>query len=358
MNIKEIFKMMVEKDASDSFFRVGSVPRMRVDGKVISIDAPVLNIDDINRYIRDITTEEQREKFKNCMDVDFAIYLEELDCRFRVSMFMQRHTPSAVVRRVRNYIANFEELNLPAEVLKKLSSETTGLILLTGSAGSGKSTTIASMIEYINNDRRKHILTIEEPIEFTFKDKLSFINQRDLGLDVANYSVALKGFTLQSPDVIFIGNIRDAETMAAAITAAETGVLVLTTLHTINAAQTVERIVNFFPPHQHVQIRIQLSFLLKGVISLRLIPRKDGKGRVPAHEAMLLTPTVARLIREGKDWELPRFIEEGSIYGMQTFTQSLVKLIKDGKITQEDAVNFCDNRDELSLALKGILRAR
>jgi twitching motility protein PilT len=358
MTIKDLFKMMLEKDASDLFCRVGCRPHMRIDGKITPIDENILDINEVNQQIKDITSEAQREKFKQALDIDFAVYLESMDCRFRVSLFTQRHTPSLVIRRVRNYIASFEDLNLPADVLKKLAMESRGLILLTGSAGSGKSTTIASMIEYINNNAHKHILTVEEPIEFTFKDKNSLINQRELGLDVENYNVALKAFTLQSPDVIFIGNIRNSETMAAAITAAETGVLVLSTLHTINAHQTVERIVNFFPPHQHMQIRTQLSFLLKGVISLRLIPRKDGKGRIPAYEAMLLTPTITRLIREGKDWELPHFIEEGALFGMQTFTQSLVKLVREGKVTQEDAMNFADNRDELGLAIKGVIREK
>jgi twitching motility protein PilT len=220
--------------------------------------------------------------------------------------------------------------------------------------GSGKSTAIASMIEYINNNSKRHILTIEEPIEFTFKDKESIINQRELGIDVSSYAVALRALTLHSPDVIFISNIRDYETMFAAITAAETGVLVLSTLHTVNASQSVERIINFFPPHQHREIRDQLSSVLKGVISLRLIPLKTGSGRIPAYETMLLTPTISRLIREGKDREIQQFIEEGAVYGMQSFNQSLIKLVKDGKISQEEAERFADNKEDFVLALKGI----
>ena len=175
-----------------------------------------------------------------------------------------------------------------------------------------------------------------------------------MGLDVSSFAVALRAFTYQSPDVMYISNIRDLETMSAAITAAETGVLVLSTLHTINASKSVERIVNFFPPHQHQEVRDQLASLLKGVISLRLIPRKDGTGRIPAYEVMLLTPTVSRLIREGKVWEIPQFIEEGTVFGMQSFNQSLVKLVKEGKITEEEALRFADSREELSLALRGI----
>jgi twitching motility protein PilT len=223
--------------------------------------------------------------------------------------------------------------------------------------GSGKSTTIASMIECINNNCNRHILTVEEPIEYTFKDKKSLINQRELGIDVSSYAAALKAFTLQSPDVIFIGNIRDSDTMQAAITAAETGVLVLSTLHTVNASQSVERIINFFPPHQHQEVKNQLSSILKGVISLRLIPMKNSSGRVPAYEVMLLTPTISRLIREGKVWEIQQYIEDGEVFGMCSFNQSLIKLVREGKINEEEAASFADNRDEFILTLKGIRKA-
>jgi len=357
MDIRRLLKEMVEMDASDLFCRAGGVPRLRKDGKIIPVGDKILSLDDVIKATEEITTVQQREAFKKNLDLDFALYLDELDRRFRVSVFVQRTSPSMVIRNVRNFIQTFEELNLPHETLRKLSLETRGMVLLTGSAGSGKSTTIASMIEYINSKCNKHILTVEEPIEFTFKDKNSIINQRELGIDVSSYSVALRAFTLQSPDVIYIANIRDAETMTAALTAAETGVLVLSTLHTINASQTVERIINFFPPHQHPQVKIQLSYLLKGVISLRLVPLKGDTGRVPAYEVMLLTPTIGRLIREGKVWEIPQFIEEGAVFGMQSFNQTLIKLVKEGKITEEEAIGFSDNRDEFDLALKGIKRA-
>jgi len=357
MDIRRLLKEMVEMDASDLFCRAGGVPRLRKDGKVIPVGDKILSLDDLIKATEEITTPQQREAFKKNLDMDFALYSDELDRRFRVSVFIQRTSPSMVIRSVRNVIQSFEELNLPAETLKRLSLETRGMVLLTGSAGSGKSTTIASMIEYINSKCNKHILTVEEPIEFTFKDKNSIINQRELGIDVSSYGVALRAFTLQSPDVIYISNIRDAETMSAALTAAETGVLVLSTLHTINASQTVERIINFFPPHQHPQVKIQLSYLLKGVISLRLVPLKGDIGRVPAYEVMLVTPTISRLIREGKVWEIPQFIEDGAVFGMQSFDQTLIKLVKEGKITEEEAVGFSDNRDEFDLALKGIKRA-
>lgn len=354
MKIKEALKKLLEMDGSDLFFRAGGVPRIKLGNKVLPLGDKVLKLDEVVEAVEDITTPAQREQFKNNLDIDFALFLEELSHRFRVSIFMQRNWPSIVIRNVRSSVATFEELNLPAVVLKKLSLETRGLILLTGSMGSGKSTTIASMIEHINTNAQKHILTIEEPAEFTFQDKNCIINQRELGADVSSYPMALRAFTLQSPDVLFIGNIRDYDTMSAALTAAETGVLVLSTLHTINAAQTVERVVNFFPPHQHQQIRLQLSYLLKGVVSLRLLPIKGKTDRIPAYEIMLLTPTISRLIREGKTWEIPQYIEEGQIFGMQSFTQSLVKLVKEDKIDEEVAGNYADNRDEFLLSLRGI----
>ncbi|MCG8429662.1 MAG: PilT/PilU family type 4a pilus ATPase [Candidatus Omnitrophica bacterium] len=354
MEIRKYLKLMVEKDASDMFYRAGCNVRMRIDGEVVTVDDTIITLDEINSSVKDLTSNELRDFFTKNLDVDFGLYVPELEHRFRISIFMQRNWPAMVIRNIRSYISTFEELSLPAEVLQKLAMERKGLILLTGSAGSGKSTTIASMIEYINNNAHKHILTVEEPIEFTFKDKKSIINQRELGLDVSSYSVALRAFTLQSPDVIFISNIRDYKTMSAVITAAETGVLVFSTLHTVNASQSVERIINFFPPHQHEEVRYQLSSLLKGVISLRLVPRADNKGRVPAHEVMLLTPTISRLIREGKLWEISQFIEDGSVFGMQSFSQCLIKLYKEGKISEEEALRFADNKDEFILAMRGI----
>jgi len=356
MDIKSLIGKMIELDASDLFYRAGGTPRLRIDGKIVEQSDTILSQDEVNKAVDEITTAPQKLLFKNNLDIDFALYLEEFSHRFRVSIFTQRNCPSIVLRNIRSDIPTFETLNLPTEVLKKLSMETRGLVLLTGAAGSGKSTTIASMIEYINTVCNKHVLTVEEPIEFTFKDKKSIINQRELGLDVFSYAVALRAFTLQSPDIIFIGNIRDYATMSAALTVAETGVLVLSTLHTINASQSVERIVNCFPPYQHQEVRNRLSYLLKGVISLRLVPLKEKSGRIPAYEVMLLTPTVSRLIREDKIFEIPRFIEEGNVFGMQSFNQSLIALVKAGKISEEDAAYFSDNKDEFLLALRGIKR--
>ncbi|MBL7198438.1 MAG: PilT/PilU family type 4a pilus ATPase [Candidatus Omnitrophica bacterium] len=356
MKIREFLSSMEEKRASDLFLSAGSIPRFRIDGKVCPTEAPVATPQDMQNIVSELLdTEEKKKKFKENLDIDFALSISGVG-RFRVAIFMQRGTPSIVVRFVKGKFESFEDLNLPTELFKKLSLEHRGLILVTGAAGTGKSTAIASMLEYMNFATERHIITIEDPIEFLFKNKRSIINQRELGLDVVSYASALRHFTLESPDVIFIGLIRDPETMRAAIQAAEMGVLVVTTFHTINAVQTIERIINFFPPYLHNEVKVQLSLLLKGIIALRLVPRRDAPGRIPAYETMVLTPSISRLIREGKFWEIPRFIEEGDMYGMQTFTQSLVKLIKEGKIAEQEAKNFADNREELGLALSGVKR--
>lgn len=356
MDLKDILRLMVEKEASDLFLKLNSPIGMRIYGKVTKInDFPILSMHDLKRIIDSICNEKTKEIFNNNMDVDFSFDQEGVG-RFRVSLFLQRGVPSIVMRRVKEHVGSFSELNLPKDVLMNLVQEVRGLVLLTGPAGNGKSTTIASMIDYINEHQHRHIITIEDPIEFIFQDKQGIVDQRELGIDVKSYPVALRQITLQSPDVIFIGTIRDLPTMSAAIVAAEMGTLVLSTLHTNNSAQTVERIVNFFPPHQHDEVRMQLSFLLKGVISLRLLPKSDGTGRIPAYEVMALTPTISRLIRENKLRDIPKYLEEGDMFGMRSFRQSLSRLVRENKISKEDAYAFADSREELDLELKGIRR--
>ena len=356
MNFRDILRSACERDASDLFLKVDNVPYVRVYGRLVPMqDFLVLGAKDLENFIEEVIDEAHKKMLRNSFDTDFALDIEGLD-RFRVSVFYQRNVLSIVMRRIKKNIPDFKALNLPENVLKMLSIETRGLILLTGPAGSGKSTTIASMIEYMNNNSSRHILTVEDPIEFTFADKKSVINQRELGLDVGSYVVALKQVTLQSPDVIFIGTIRDLDTMLAALVAAEMGILVLSTIHTVNSAQTIQRIVNFFPPHQHAEIRMQLSFLLKGVVSLRLIPEADGSGRVPAVETMTLTPTISRLIREGTLGDIPRFLEEGALFGMESFKQSLSRLVKNNVISAQEAYKYADSKEELELEIKGIKR--
>lgn len=356
MKIKDYLQMMVEKGASDLFLRTGGIPHLRIDGKIRLIDNSILSLEEMQHIVNEVLTiDDQKKKLKEDLDVDFVLSLHDLG-RFRFNVFIQRGSPSIVVRHVKDSVQNFEELNLPSGILKNFASESRGLVLVTGPAGSGKSTTIGSMLEHINQTSSRHIITVEDPIEFLFRDKNSIFNQRELGLDVQSYPSALKHFTLQSPDVIYIGVIRDTETMIAAMTAAEMGVLVVSTFHTINTVQTIERIVNFYPPHIHEEVRMQLSLLLKGVISLRLVPKKDGTGRIPSCETMVMTPSIARVIREGKLTEIARFIEEGEMFGMHSFKQSLVKLVQEEKILESDARNAADSRDEFDLELRGIKR--
>lgn len=356
MKTRDILRVMCDRDASDVFLKVDNVPYLRVYGELVPLmDFPVLGVADLQRIVAEVADDAHKKMLQNVFDTDYAMDVEGLD-RMRVSIFMQRGVPSVVMRRIKKAVPDFGALNLPKDVLERLSQETRGLILLTGPAGHGKSTTIASMVEYMNTTQARHILTVEDPIEFTFTDKKSVINQRELGLDVSSYPVALRQVTLQSPDVIFIGTIRDLDTMSAALNAAEMGILVLSTVHTVNAAQTAQRILNFFPPHQHAEIRMQLSFLLKGVVSLRLVPRADGSGRVPACETMVLTPTISRLLREGAFADITRFLEEGALFGMQSFKQSLARLVKEGRITAEEAYKYADSREDLDLEIKGIKR--
>ncbi len=356
MDLRQVFQTMIEKEASDLFLTVNTAPRMRVHGRIETIGEFVISMKEMHLIAeRLLEDDEKRARFQENMGIDF-IHVEPEIGRFRVNMFVQRGSPALVARHVRTEIRSFDQLSLPEAVLNKFCTECSGLVLMCGPAGSGKSTTIASMIEVINQSQYKHIVTIEDPIEFLFTHKKSIINQRELEVDVPSYPDALKHVTQQSPDIIYIGNIRDGDTMRAAITATELGAFVVSTFHTINAVQTLRRIVNFFPPYLHEEVYAQLSTLLKGVVSLRLLPRKDGKGRIPAYETMVVTPTVARLIREGKVNEIQQFIDEGELFGMQSFKKSLVNLVRADLVNEEDARLRADSRDEFDLEIKGIRR--
>lgn len=351
MNFREILETMIEKDISDVFIRTNSPLRGRRYSQVEMLKDELFTIEDVERLIQEITKEKDRENLRLHRSAEFVIWFKEF-WRFRVGIFYQRNTIAAVIRKIDLRVPSFDSLNLPADVLGKFCKERRGMILVTGITGSGKSTAIASMIEYINENLGRHILTVEEPIEFTFVDKKSIVNQREISIDVASYDDALRQFALHSPDVIYIGNIRDANTCHAALTAAETGVLVLSTMHTINATATIERIVNYFPPHQHQLVLNQLSNLLKGVLTLRLIPRVDTTGLIPAYEVMTLSPSVSRLIRENKIWEIPKYISSGDVYGMKTFHQSLLEYVQAKKITPQVALEYADKREELELELR------
>jgi len=356
MNIKDLFMLMVEKEASDLYLRTKTQPRARINGEIEIIGKDSFTNEEMTDVVSHLLGNEQRrKKFAKNLDIDF-IYEEPDIGRFRINIFTQRGSPAIVARHVHTSVKSFEELDLPAEVLKSFCDESKGLFLTSGPAGSGKSTAIACMLEYINGTYAKHVITIEDPIEYLFTDKKCMVNQRELGQDVYSYPVALKYVTQQSPDIIFIGNIRDEETMRAAITATELGTFVMTTFHTVNAVQTIIRIVNFFPPYLHDEVRMQLSMILKGTISLRLLPRKDGSGRIPAFETMVVTPTISRLIREGKIREIQEYIDEGELFGMQSFRRSLVNLVNNGLVELSEARSRADSKDEFDLEMKGLTR--
>ncbi len=352
---EHFFKKMVDSSASDLFLSSGAKPAMRVDGVIQFISGNILTSDYCRSLVEALAKKPYKEIFARQKGIDLAVSIDNVG-RFRANFFHQRGTIACVFRYIKKKVPSFEELNLPAKTLMKLAKQRRGMILVTGVAGSGKSTAIAAMIEYINQTSNRHIVTVEDPIEFVFDEKQSVIDQREVGFDTANFLNALKAVVRQSPDVIFIGEMRDKETMEASISAAETGHLVLSTLHTVNAQQTVERIITFFPPHQHGLVRMQLSMVLAGVISMRLLPKKSGGGRAPAVEIMLSTPTIKDLLFEGKTNELYAAISNDQHFGNQTFNESLKGLYQSGVISLEEALAAADNPDELKLEIRGISR--
>jgi len=354
MEFHEMLRKMVIEKASDLFIKVGSPPSLRIDGAINFLDTDEITQQDALE-IFEIIEDSKKDGFDSKHDIDVAYELPGIG-RFRVNILRQKGNLGYVLRHIESNVPSFEELNLPAVVLTKLASANRGLVLVTGQAGSGKTTTLASMINYINEKFNKHVVTIEDPIEFIFKDRKSIVNQREVGVDTPNFLAALTMAVRQSPDAILIGEMRDKETMEAALAAAETGHLVLSTLHTVNALQTVERIIHFFPPHQHELIRLQLSLVLVGVISQRLIPRKNEAGRVPAVELMIESPTIKDLLRKGATPELYAAVKESEYFGCQTFNQSLRKLYQDDLITLDSALAASDYPEELKLDLKGIYK--
>lgn len=352
MELDSILKAMIEKKASDLILKVGGPACLRINGELFK-DGPSFTEGDLNALIDEIMDKGQRGVLKEEKEIVLCFGVKDIG-RFRATVFQQRGTLVVVVRAINTQVPTFKELNLPAKALQGLCSEKRGLVLITGTTGSGKSTTVASMIEYINKNIARHIVTLEDPIEFIFKDKRSIVNQREVKIDTESFQKALEYIMLQTPDIIFIGDIRNSNVMATAITAAETGQLVIANLHTINTAHSIERIVNFFQPHQHAEIRMQLSLLLKGIFSLRLVPLKDGSGRIPACEVLIPTPTIVELIREGKIDEIEYYIKDGNLYGMQTFDQALLTLYKAGKITEETAIAYAERKNEVVMSLKDL----
>ncbi|KRT74385.1 MAG: twitching motility protein, twitching motility protein PilT [Deltaproteobacteria bacterium CSP1-8] len=356
MELNDILKAGVKNSASDIHLKVGLPPILRVDGKLVPLKVPQpLRPEDVKAMCAQIfANEEQRDRFERNREVDCSYSVPGLG-RFRVNVFLQRSTVGIAIRVIPIGVLSFEGLHLP-KVIEKVAMETRGLILCTGTTGSGKSTTLATIVEYINHHRSCHIIMIEDPIEFLLRDRKSIINQREIGADTSTFAGALKSALRQDPDVILVGEMRDLETIETAIMAAETGHLVLSTLHTLDAAETINRIIGVFPPYQHKQVRIQLGSILKGVISQRLVPRVDGAGRVPAVEVLINTARVREYIEDkDKTRKIRDAIGQGyTTYGMQTFDQSLMSLYKDKLISLEEALRQASNPDDLALRVRGI----
>ncbi len=357
MTFKEMIQQMLTRNASDLHLRVGLRPTMRVDGKLYSADDQVLMPADIEKILSQTLTETQLQRFHQRREMDLALSISKMG-RFRINLYKQRGTIGIALRHVNTTIPSFQELNLP-EAIKDIAESRKGLIIVTGTTGSGKSTTLASMIEHINSSRGENILTIEDPIEYIYRDKKSIISQREVGGDTESFASALRHAFRQDPDIILIGEIRDADTMGIALTAADTGHLVLTTLHTMNAIETVSRIISFFPPHQHQQIRLLLAGTLKSIICQRLLPRTDGPGRVPAVEVLINTASVRESITDQmKTANILELIEQGTVqYGMQSFDQAIMKLFRSGLISYEEALAQSTNPDDFDLRCKGITSA-
>jgi twitching motility protein PilT len=355
MALNDLLKITFEKRASDLHIKVGVPPIIRVDGRLAPIETEKrLMQDDTVAIANGIMNATQKARFNEKNELDMAYAVPGLG-RFRVNVFRQRGSVGMVFRMVPSKILNFEELMLPP-VLMKVAQEQRGLILVTGTTGSGKSTTLAAMIDYINTSRTANIVTIEDPIEFLHRDKKSIVNQREIGSDTYGFGDALRSALRQDPDVILVGEMRDFETISTALTAAETGHLVLSTLHTLDTTETINRIITVFPPYQQKQVRMQLASVIKGIVSQRLVAKADGKGRAPAVEVMLGTLSIREaIIDEQKTRTIPTIISSGMVhYGMQTFDQSLLGLYRKGHITYEEALMTASNPDDFALKVKGI----
>lgn len=355
MDLNEILTIAVKGRASDIHIKTGLPPVVRIDGKLRPIpNSHRLSSDAVMEMAHSMMNEKQREQFDSNYEVDLSYGVPGV-CRFRVSAYHQRGSVAVVLRAISFNIPSLESLTLPP-ILKKIAMEERGLILVTGTTGSGKSSTLAAMIDYINENRTSNIITVEDPVEFLHRDKKSILSQREVGFDTLSFSAALKGALRQDPDVILVGEMRDLETIETALTAAETGHLVMSTLHTLDAAETINRIISVFPPFHQRQVRMQLSSVIKGVISQRLVPRIDGKGRVPAVEVMIGTSRIKECIDDkDKTKQIPDAISQGyTTYGMQTFDQSLMQLYSSKLISYEEALRQSTNPDDFALKISGI----
>ena len=346
LDIRELASKAAQVRASDIFLKEGSPPMMRLDGKVTNLgEYPPLTAEDVQNLAYSEMTHDQIGRFERRHELDFA-FTEEGLARFRANVYKQRGTIGMVLRVIPLEIYTLEQLGMPPAVAK-LAELRQGLVLVTGPTGCGKSTTLAAIIDLINRNRRCNIVTIEDPIEFVHPDKKAIINQREVGIDTDSFTDALKYVVRQSPDVILIGEMRDVETMNVALAAAETGHLVFSTVHTCSAAETMDRIINMFPPHDKPMVCMRLSVSLKGIVSQKLIPRQDRGGRIAAVEIMVANPTISKLIEEGRSSQIYQAIAEGDYWGMQTMNQCLDRYVKAGYISEEEALASAGNATEL-----------
>ncbi len=354
MDVADLLYYAVERGASDVHLCAGNVPFIRVDGELLPAAFPVLDASDTRDVAELLMPGHKAEEFARTNEADFACTLDGV-ARFRVNVLRQRGSIALAIRRVASQGQTFAELNLP-DVIQTLAESRRGLVLVTGPTGAGKTTTIASMIGFINRTRRAHIVTIEDPIEVVHSDDMSVIWQREIGPDTGSYAAALRQALRQDPDVIFVGEIRDADAALAAIQAAQTGHLVLSTMHTIDATETISRLVELFPPKQHEQMRVSLAGALRGIVSQRLLERIDGRGRIPAVEVLINTGRVAeRILDPESTAELVEVIAESGFDGMQTFDRSLLHLVQDGMVSGEDARAVATNPHDFGLALQDAL---
>jgi twitching motility protein PilT len=354
MKIEQLLRLMVKEGASDLHLKVGSSPSFRINGDLLSLLKERLTSDSMSQFMNDIMNRVQKNQFEEQKELDFAVGARDLG-RFRVNVFRQRGNVAMVIRHISGNIPEFDSLKLP-EVILDLALKKRGLILVTGTTGSGKSTALASMVNHINEHISSHILTIEDPIEFVHKDKKSIISQREIGQDTDSYLKSLRAALRQDPDTILVGEIRDLETMSIALTAADTGHMVFSTIHTTNATETISRILSMYPPHQHEEVRHMLANTLVAIISLRLLPNKEGTGRAPAAEIMINTPTIKEYL---VDLDKVNLIESAIAEGFdqhrsQTFDQSVYSLLKDDIITYEVAIRNATNPNDFDLKVKGI----
>ncbi len=354
LRIEQLLREMVNRKASDLHLRVGVPPVYRINGTLqrlfdVRIDSAMMD-----SFLDDIMNRDQKQRFEANKECDFAVGARDMG-RFRVNVFRQRGTIAVVIRHIKAVIPAFEELHLP-EVIRDLALTKRGLVLVTGTTGSGKSTTLASMIDYINQKESVNVITVEDPIEYLYRDNVAIISQREIGVDTLSYANALRAALRQDPDVLLVGEIRDLETMQIALTAADTGHMVFATIHTTNAVETIHRVLSMYPPHQHDEIRLLLAEVLVGIISLRLLPTKDGKGRVPAAEILVNTGAIKEYIQDKNKIDMvEQAVAEGHIqYHSQTFDQALLELYQNEQISLETAMNAATNRDDFDLKIRGI----